>query len=156
VLKILDLTTGKECGANQEGMIYVSGQFVFGGYLDPKLESPFQTLAGKKFYKTGDLGYVDKEGYVHISGRLKRFVKIAGEMISLPAIEEVLLKKYGSEEETVLAVEAKEYGDGSVKFVLFSIHPLEISQINAYLREQGVSNLVKISEVVLLDEIPLL
>ena len=109
-----------------------------------------------KFYKTGDLGFLDKDGYLHISGRLKRFVKVAGEMISLPAIEEVLLRKYGKEEEVVLAVEAKEYGDGSVKFVLFSIHALEVSELNIYLHKQGIANLVKLSEIILLDEIPLL
>lgn len=54
------------------------------------MESPFEMIDGEQFYKTGDLGFLDKEGYLHISGRLKRFVKIAGEMISLPAIEEVL------------------------------------------------------------------
>jgi hypothetical protein len=43
-----------------------------------------------------------------------------------------------------------------VKFVVFSVIPLEVSQMNAYLREEGVSNLVKITEVVTLDEIPLL
>jgi long-chain-fatty-acid--[acyl-carrier-protein] ligase len=155
-LKILDLTTDKEAKIGEEGMIFVSGPSVFEGYLDKKLESPFRTMNGKKRYKTGDLGYVDKDGYLYISGRLKRFVKIAGEMISLPAIEEVLLRKYGSAEEVALALEAKEYGDGSVKFVVFSVKPLEVSQINAYLREQGVSNLVKVSEVVVLDEIPLL
>jgi long-chain-fatty-acid--[acyl-carrier-protein] ligase len=150
------LTTGKECKTGKEGMIYVAGPFVFAGYLDPKLESPFQTIDRKKYYKTGDLGYVDRAGYVHISGRLKRFVKIAGEMISLPAIESVLLEKYGSEEAVMLALEAKEYADGSVKFVVFSVKPLEVSALNTYLHEQSVSNLVKVSEVILLDEIPLL
>lgn len=77
-------------------------------------------------------------------------------MISLPAIESVLLEKYGNNEGIALAVEAKEYQDGSVKFVVFSVSPLEVSQLNAYLREKGVSNLVKMSEVVMLDEIPLL
>jgi long-chain-fatty-acid--[acyl-carrier-protein] ligase len=113
-------------------------------------------IGQKKYYKTGDLGFLDPEGFLHISGRLKRFVKIAGEMVSLPAIESVLLEKYGSETEVVLALEAKEYSDGSVKFVVFSMKPLEIFQLNTYLHERGVSNLVKISEVVLLDEIPLL
>jgi long-chain-fatty-acid--[acyl-carrier-protein] ligase len=137
-------------------MIYVAGPFVFTGYLDPKLESPFQMIGQKRYYKTGDLGFLDQEGFLHISGRLKRFVKIAGEMVSLPAIEGVLLEKYGSETEAVLALEAKEYNDGSVKFVVFSVKLLEVSQLNAYLHERGISNLVKISEVVLLDEIPLL
>jgi long-chain-fatty-acid--[acyl-carrier-protein] ligase len=108
-VKILDLTTDKECKTGTEGMIYVSGPFVFEGYLDPKLESPFKIIEKKKYYKTGDLGYKDKEGYMFISGRLKRFVKIAGEMISLPAVEEVLLRKYGKEDAVVLALEAKEY-----------------------------------------------
>lgn len=137
-------------------MIYVEGPFVFTGYLDPKLESPFQMIDHKKYYKTGDLGFLDKDGFLYISGRLKRFVKIAGEMISLPAIEGVLLKKYGSETEVSLALEAKEHNDGSVKFVVFSIKPLEVSQLNTYLHERGISNLVKVSEVILLDEIPLL
>ena len=83
-------------------------------------------------------------------------MKIAGEMISLPALEAVLLEKYGEEGQVSIALEAKEYGDGSVKFVVFSIHPLEVADVNAYLREKGVSNLVKVKEAILLDEIPLL
>ena len=43
-----------------------------------------------------------------------------------------------------------------MKFVAFSIRPLDASDLNAYLRERGVSNLVKIKEVIVLDEIPLL
>ncbi len=99
---------------------------------------------------------MDKDGYLYISGRLKRFVKIAGEMISLPALETTLLEKYGEKDQVTLAVEAREYKDGSVKFVAFSIYDLNVSDINAYLRERGVSNLVKIKEVIVLDEIPLL
>ncbi len=57
-------------------MIYFQGENVFGGYLDPKLESPFETFEGGKWYKTGDLGYLDKDGYLYITGRLKRFIKI--------------------------------------------------------------------------------
>ena len=79
---------------------------------------------------------MDDDGYLYISGRLKRFVKIAGEMISLPAVEAVLLQKYGKEDEVAMALEAKEYQDGSVKFVIFSIVPLDVVDINTYLRKQ--------------------
>lgn len=75
----------------EQGMIYVAGPSIFSGYLDTGIESPFETIDGKPWYKTGDLGYVDAENFLFITGRLKRFVKIAGEMISLPFIEGILL-----------------------------------------------------------------
>jgi long-chain-fatty-acid--[acyl-carrier-protein] ligase len=92
-------------------MIYIAGDFVFSGYIDPTLASPFVMIGKRKFYKTGDLGYLDKDGYLYISGRLKRFVKIAGEMISLPALETTLLEKYGEKDQVTIAVEAREYKD---------------------------------------------
>jgi long-chain-fatty-acid--[acyl-carrier-protein] ligase len=136
-------------------MIYFSGDNVFSGYLDTSIESPFDTIGGKKFYKTGDLGYLDTDGYLFITGRLKRFVKIAGEMVSLPFVEGILNKKFGSETELTLAVEAKEE-KGEVKIVAFSIKPLELEDIGKTLREGGASNLVKISEVILVPAIPVL
>ncbi|GHW02664.1 hypothetical protein AGMMS50249_4500 [candidate division SR1 bacterium] len=137
---------GGEILINDKGMILVHGDFVFDGYLDPKLDSPFEYIDGKKYYITGDLGYFDDDGNLQISGRLKRFVKIAGEMISLPAIEEAL----------GLSVEAREYEDGTAKFVAFSTEKIDIKQLNKTLREKKFSNLVKISEVQILPEIPLL
>ncbi|MBO4204004.1 AMP-binding protein [bacterium] len=152
---ILSQETEQEVKTGEEGMIYVSGPFVFNGYVDPTLESPFQTINGKKFYKTGDIGYLDREGNLHISGRLKRFVKIAGEMISIPAIEEVLQKEYASET-LQIALEAKEKADGTATFVVFATKKLETKAINSFLRQEGISNLVKISKVKVIEEIPLL
>lgn len=83
------------------------------------IESPFEEFDGMKWYKTGDLGYVDSDGFLFITGRLKRFVKIAGEMISLPAIESTLLEKYGNPDITTLAIEARET-DGKVIIVAFT------------------------------------
>lgn len=61
----------------EQGMIYVSGPSIFDGYIDSNLESPFEEFDDKKWYKTGDLGYINPEGFLYITGRLKRFVKIA-------------------------------------------------------------------------------
>ena len=60
---------------------------------------------GKQYYVTGDLGHIDTQGNLHISGRLKRFVKIGGEMVSLPAMEEDIQSKYpNTDGEVYLAI----------------------------------------------------
>lgn len=107
-IKILDLETNQELASNQEGMIYYHGPNVFAGYQDPKLESPFLEIAGKSWYRTGDLGYLDKAGYLYITGRKKRFLKLGGEMISLPFLEGLLQEQRGNPEEANLALEGKE------------------------------------------------
>jgi len=153
-VQILSLENAEKWESKKEGMIYFSGPNVFGGYLDADIESPFLEKDGKTRYKTGDLGYLDDDGYIFITGRLKRFVKIAGEMISLPFVEEILSKKYATQDNRI-ALEAKEK-DGNVRMILFSQLPLDTDEINAFLRTAWVSNLVKIHETIELQEIPLL
>ncbi|MCP4524126.1 MAG: AMP-binding protein [Candidatus Gracilibacteria bacterium] len=153
--KILDVNTNHEVSQGEQGMIYLSGDSIFEGYLDETLESPFITINDNTYYKTGDLGLLDSEGYLSITGRLKRFIKIAGEMVSLPFIEEVLSEKYGSNDEVTIAIEALE-NEGEAKIVLFSIHNIVLEDVNTYLRSKGISNLIKISEVIQIDEIPVL
>jgi long-chain-fatty-acid--[acyl-carrier-protein] ligase len=89
-------------------MIFIAGSSIFSGYLDASIESPFEVFNGVKYYKTGDLGYLDTDGFLHITGRLKRFIKIAGEMISLPSLEAILLEKYNQPDAPSLALEARD------------------------------------------------
>ncbi len=84
------------------------------------------------WYKTGDLGYTDADGFLFITGRLKRFVKIAGEMISLPFIETILLEKYGNPDITTLAIEAKEE-NGNVTIVAFTTFDVDLTELNNYI-----------------------
>ena len=134
-----------------EGMILVGGENIFKGYLDKNIESPFVLINNKNYYKTGDLGYIDDDGFLFITGRLKRFVKIAGEMISLPAIESILLGKYGVDDKIILAIEGK---DNII--VLFSSIEIDLNEANSLIKSQGFSNLVKINRIVIVEEIPLL
>ncbi|WP_163711918.1 AMP-binding protein [Mangrovibacterium lignilyticum] len=152
---IVDLDTGKPCRTGEPGMIYARGKNVFHGYLGEGGTSPFEQIGGKTWYKTGDLGYLDEEGYLFITGRLKRFIKIAGEMISLPFIEKILLEKYGEEEQQVLAVE----GSDTItppQVVLFTIRPFDLDQVNSYLMKNGVAPIARIKRIIQTDEIPLL
>ena len=66
-------------------MIQIGGPTVFPGYLLHDGLSPFVEESGKRWYLSGDLGELDADGYLRFRGRLKRFLKAGGEMISLPA-----------------------------------------------------------------------
>jgi len=152
---IIDLETEKPLPVGKEGMIIVRGPSVFSGYMDKNIDSPFIEIDGKEYYKTGDLGYIDEDDYVFITGRLKRFIKIGGEMISMPFIEKVLEEKYGEEGKNVLAVEGSDKGEEPV-VTLFSTKELNIKEVNKYLRESGVASIAKIRNIKIVDEIPML
>lgn len=89
-VKIEHYETGRECAAGEVGRILVKGDLVMKGYLDDIEETSMHIRGG--WYDTGDLGYLDADGFLWISGRLRRFVKIGGEMISLVRVEYELEK----------------------------------------------------------------
>ncbi|MBL0378126.1 MAG: hypothetical protein JKP90_00420 [Desulfofustis sp. PB-SRB1] len=109
---------------------------------------PLSYLLGKQWYKTGDLVVVE-DGCAVFAGRLKRFVKKAGEMISLPAIEALLGDHF-----------ADRCADGPVwqwnqqeieahpELVLFTTFDVELDEINRAIRTGGLSSLHWISKVV--------
>ena len=76
-------------------------------------------------------------------------------MISLPFVEWVIAEKYNTWEELQVAIEALEK-DWEAKIVLFSIEHIEVEEVNDYMRKNWVPNLVKISEVMKVAEIPVL
>lgn len=87
-VKIVDYQTGQERAAGESGKILVKGDGVMKGYLNDLEETSRSIRDG--WYDTGDMGRVDEDGYVWHEGRLKRFVKIGGEMISLVRVESEL------------------------------------------------------------------
>lgn len=155
-VKIVDIDTNKELPANKEWMILIRWLNMFWWYIDKNLESPFIEINWNQRYKTWDLWFFDKDGYLTISWRLKRFVKIAWEMISLPAIESLLSRKWKTKDWTeCLAIEAEEQ-DWNVILTLFTTEKLEKSEVNNYLHEQWAGNLVSIDSIIQLKEIPML
>lgn len=87
-VRIENLETGKECKVGEVGKILVKGDLVMKGYLgDPELTAE---AIEDGWYNTGDMGFLDKDGYLWHAGRFKRFVKIGGEMVSLVKVENVM------------------------------------------------------------------
>ncbi|MFQ5753095.1 MAG: AMP-binding protein, partial [bacterium] len=89
-VRIENYETGKECTSGEVGKILVKGDVVMKGYFDDLEETSMRFRSG--WYDTGDMGYLDGDGYLWHAGRLKRFVKIGGEMVSLVRVENVLEK----------------------------------------------------------------
>src|SRR4029453_11716509 len=88
----LEAVEGVGNGSSDSGRLFVRGPNVMRGYLNPEANARFKALGG--WYDTGDIARVDEEGFLYILGRLKRFAKVSGEMISLTAVEEVLSNSF--------------------------------------------------------------
>jgi acyl-[acyl-carrier-protein]-phospholipid O-acyltransferase/long-chain-fatty-acid--[acyl-carrier-protein] ligase len=87
---IEDYQTGEECDIGVNGKILVKGDMVMKGYFNDFEETSLHIRHG--WYDTGDMGNLDDDGYLWHVGRLKRFVKIGGEMVSLIRVENALEK----------------------------------------------------------------
>ncbi len=149
--------TGQPLEPPATGMLLVRGPSVFDGYLGYAGPSPFIEAAGKRWYATGDIVSEDAAGVMTYRGRVKRFVKRGGEMVSLPAIEAAIRERCLAEPEEAptIAVEATA-DEANPELVLFTTRPLEREAVNAQLRAAGLSPLHSIRRVVRLDAMPLL
>ena len=140
----------------QRGMLHVAGPTVFPGYLGADAASPFKEFGGKTWYVTGDLAELDPAGAIVFHGRLKRFLKAGGEMISLPALEEPFAAKYPpTDQGPRAAVEGVETPDGR-KVVLFTTEDISLRDANALLQKEGFRGVMRLDEVRKLDALPVL
>lgn len=164
---IVDAETGEAVERGRQGMLLVRGPSVFGGYLAHEGESPFVETQGKTWYRTGDLVTEDGDGVLTFRGRLRRFVKLGGEMISLGAVESVLEASLGTSSDGTssdgtssdgppgFAVEATD-DETHPELVLFTTVDVEREVANRALRDAGLSALHNLRRVIRIDEMPLL
>jgi len=154
---VVDLDEERRVEPGNTGMLLVRGPSVFGGYLRFEGASPFHEFEGKTWYRTGDLVREAEGGLLYFAGRLKRFVKMGGEMVSLPAVEEALLARFGGEddEEIILAVEATPV-DTNPELVLFTVRDITRETANVAIRDAGLSPIHNLRAVRRVEAIPLL
>lgn len=155
-VKIVDIETHqRELPTGEVGMLLIHGPNVFPGYIGEGGD-PFIELDGLRWYISGDLARLDEDGFIWLAGRLKRFIKAGGEMISLPAIEEPIAKAYPPDDQGPrVAVEGVETGDGR-RIVLFATFAFNLREANELLRAAGLRGIMRIDEVRTLQRIPVL
>ncbi len=141
-------------GVTEGGRLFVRGPNIMRGYLNSDANEKFKALGG--WYDTGDIVSVDAEGYVHILGRLKRFAKVSGEMVSLTAVEDALagaFPHYGLRcQVAVLARSDAEKGEALI--AVTNEPKLRLDEIRAAIKGGGLTNLCVPREVKFVREIP--
>lgn len=141
-------------GVAEGGRLFVRGPNVMRGYLNPEANEAFQSLGG--WYDTGDIARVDEDGFLHILGRMKRFAKISGEMVSLTAVEEALagaFPQFGLRFQ-IAVISRPDADKGEVLIAVANDSRVQLDEIRAVLRASGLPNICAPRELKYLRDIP--
>lgn len=140
-------------GIDAGGRLWVRGPNVMLGYMTHDRPGDLQPL-GDGWHDSGDIVDMDGAGYVTIKGRAKRFAKIAGEMVSLGAIEMMASSLWPEENHAVVSVPDKRRGE---KIVLVTTHGNAAKEeLIRATRDQGYTELMVPNLIVKVAEIPVL
>jgi len=160
-IRITDPTTDDHLTINQQGMIWLKGANIFQGYLGKPEKSAEVLIDG--WFKTGDVGRVDDEGFLHIEGRISRFSKIGGEMVPHETIESAINKALGLDAESdrriaVVGVPDSQKGEAIVLLSALDNTTIERDCIDLRykLLEQGIPSLWCPKTIIPVPEIPVL
>jgi fatty-acyl-CoA synthase len=117
--RIVDPVTLKELPRGEKGEIWIHGPQVFQGYWkDPKKTAEaFAELDGKRFFRSGDLGYVDEEGFFFFTDRLKRMINASGYKV-WPAEVEAMMYQHPAVQECCIIAARDAYRGETVKAVI--------------------------------------
>ena len=145
---------GEHGPGGRVGRLFVRGPNVMRGYLNADANASFQALGG--WYDTGDIVGVDEDGFLSIRGRLKRFAKVSGEMVSLTAVEDALagaFPQHGPRCEVAI-ITRPDADKGEVLIAVTNASGLRLEELREAIQARGLPNLCVPREVRFLKEIP--
>ncbi|MFC0270685.1 long-chain fatty acid--CoA ligase [Metabacillus herbersteinensis] len=125
--RIIDPNTGHQLGLGQEGEIVVNGPQVFVGYYnrDEDNQQSFIEIEGKQFFRTGDIGRYDDEGYFFIVDRVKRMINASGYKVWPTEVESLLYKHPAVLQACVVGVPDVRRGETVKAFIILSGEHIE-------------------------------
>ena len=144
-------------GIPEGGKLHVAGPNIMLGYLlpgEPGKLIPPRSIYGEGWHDTGDLVTVDADGYLFIRGRVKRFAKIGGEMVSLAAVEELAARLWP--ENLHVAAAQPDPQKGERILLVTDRAGAERAQLIEHVRKEGYSETHLPRAIHLLDPMPLL
>jgi acyl-[acyl-carrier-protein]-phospholipid O-acyltransferase/long-chain-fatty-acid--[acyl-carrier-protein] ligase len=154
--EIRDPETDEKRSLHEVGMLWLRGPNIFEGYLHD-VERTAEVLHDG-WFKTGDLGRFDEDGFLYIEGRLSRFSKIGGEMVPHEALEQKILAAVGQSgsADRLLAVVGISDASKGEAIVLLSALDVDGAELRDRLRDAGVPNLWIPKKICRVESIPLL
>lgn len=153
-VRIVDPDSLQPLDYGQPGLIEVSGPNLMTGYLGKPEETAKVIRNG--WYNTGDIGYINDQGFVVITDRLARFSKIGGEMIPHGAVEERLLAAIGATDPVLAVTAVPDEKKGERIAVVFDQTRLDDAQVKQAIEKAELPNLWKPSLLVAAEAIPML
>ncbi|WP_160723077.1 AMP-binding protein [Bacillus sp. USDA818B3_A] len=151
-LKVVD-PNGEQCLPNKIGEIAIQGKNVIHHYIEADNQNDFQ----HGWFHTGDLGYVDKDGYVFIVGRIKEMINRGGEKISPYEVEEVIRQLPAIKEAAVIGMPNPLYGEMVVAYIVSRSSQGNSDDVTKMVMdhcEKKLSSYKCPAEVYLVEEIP--
>jgi len=149
-LKIMD-ESGTSLGPYEQGEIVVQGETVFGGYEDAPEENKAAFMDG--WFRMGDIGYLDAEGYLFITGRKKELINKGGEKISPAEIDMVLMTHPSVKQAMAFRINDPVLGEDIAAMVVVEHHPVREEELRSYLLERLTPFKVP-KRIYVVDEIP--
>jgi acyl-[acyl-carrier-protein]-phospholipid O-acyltransferase / long-chain-fatty-acid--[acyl-carrier-protein] ligase len=154
--EIREPETDRRLSLHETGMVWFRGVNIFEGYLHDERRTADVLHDG--WFKTGDLGRFDEDGFLYIEGRLSRFSKIGGEMVPHEAVEQKIIELLGfsGKDERVIAIVGVQDEAKGEALILLSAVDVDLAQLRDKLRDTGVPNLWIPKKVCRVDSIPVL
>jgi acyl-CoA synthetase (AMP-forming)/AMP-acid ligase II len=144
---------GRRCGPGEEGEIRLKGPQVIRGYLDPSLDADAFDEEG--YFRSGDLGIVDADGFVSITGRLKDVIIRHGENISAKEVEDLLYTHPAVADVAVIGLPDPRTGERACAVVAAKEGAaFGFDDMVAYLKEQGLRAQSIPEQLEMVDTVP--
>ena len=153
-LRLLDVDTGLEVGPGQPGEILSRGPDLFAGYSEPSLTR--RAFLADGWYRTGDIGVLDDDGYLTITDRVSDIIIRGGSNISAAEIEEALIRMPVVAECAVVATPDTRLGERAVAVLRLrqdAPRP-DLAQVQAHLHTAGIPKQKWVEAVQVVDDFP--
>ncbi|MDG4896191.1 AMP-binding protein [Mesorhizobium sp. WSM4976] len=139
-------------GITEGGRLWLDGPNMMMGYMNADRPGELQPLEG--WHDTGDIVSIDREGFITIRGRAKRFAKIAGEMVSLGAVEMLVQSLWPEERHAAVAVPDKRRGERIV--LVTTAEDASAEELRQFGKKAGAAELMVPNDIIKVEEIPVL